>query len=122
MNVTISGVVTLPGIPDVTAILDRRVPRGMFYAASSQATLKGEGPFETEFWREYTRDADAFVMRDYVQFLIPNPKRYARKIQIDATTASGDEFDTSLQDEIITDAQLDTYIRGAVTLLNKPAT
>ena len=122
MNVTVSGVVVLPGIPDITAILDRRVPRGMFYAASSQATLKGEGPFETEFWREYTRDADAFVMRDYVQFLVPNPKRYVRKIQIDATAASGDEFDTSLQDEIITDAQLDTYIRGAQNLLNKPAT
>ena len=121
-NVVVSGVVILPGIPDISAILDRRVPRGMFYAASSQATLKGEGPFETEFWREYTRDADAFVMRDYVQFLIPNPNRYVRKIQIDATAASGDEFDPAISDEIITDAQLDTYVKGAQNLLNKPAT
>ena len=120
--VTVSGVIQLAGIPDVIAILDRAVPRGVFYAASSQATLKGEGPFETEFWREYTRDADAFVMRDYVEFLIPNPKRYARKIQIDATALSGDEFDPAIQDEIITDAQLDTYVRGAQVLLNKPAT
>lgn len=119
---TVSGIVPLAGIPDVIAILDRAVPRGMFYEASSQATLKGEGPFETEFWREYTRDADAFVMRDYIQFLIPNAKRYARKVQIDATTASGDEFDPAIQDEIVSDAQLDTYVRGSQNLLNKPAT
>ena len=120
--VTVSGIVQLAGIPDVTAILDRAVPRGMFYAVSSQATLKGEGPFETEFWREYTRDADAFVMRDYIQFLVPNPNRYGRKIQIDATAASGDEFDPAVQDEIDTDAKLDTYVEGAQDLLNKPAT
>ena len=121
-NATVSGIIPLVGIPDIIAILDRAVPRGAFYVASSQATLKGEGPFETEFWREYTRDADAFVMRDYVQFLVPNSKRYVRKIQIDATTASGDEFDPAIQDEIITAAQLDTYVRGKVNLLNKPAT
>ncbi len=121
-SVTVSGIVQLAGIPDVTAILDRAVPRGMFYATSSQATLKGEGPFETEFWREYTRDADAFVMRDYVQFLIPNPNRYGRKIQIDASTASGDEFDPAVQDEIDTEAKLDTYVEAAQNLLNKPAT
>ncbi|KKN08733.1 hypothetical protein LCGC14_1053830, partial [marine sediment metagenome] len=121
-NATVSGIVPLVGVPDVIAILDRRVPRGVFYEASSQATLKGEGPFETEFWREYTRDADAFVMRDYVEFLVPNPKRYVRKVQIDATAASGDEFDPAISDEIITDAQLDTYIKGPQNLLNKPAT
>ncbi|KKN75414.1 hypothetical protein LCGC14_0380350 [marine sediment metagenome] len=120
--VTVSGVLQLAGIPDVAAILDRRVPRGMFYAASSQGTLKGEGPFETEFWREYTRDADAFVMRDYIQFLPVNPNRYIRKVQIDATTASGDEFDPAVLDEIDTDAKLDTYVRGATGLLNKVAT
>ncbi len=121
-NATVSGIVPLVGVPDVIAILDRRVPRGVFYEASSQATLKGEGPFETEFWREYTRDADAFVMRDYVQFLIPNPNRYVRKVQIDATAASGDEFDPAISDEIDTDAKLDTYIKGPQNLLNKPAT
>lgn len=120
VNAIVSGIVTLAGIPDVMAILDRAVPRGMFYAGDSQAALKGEGPFETEFWREYTRDADAFVMRDYIQFLIPNPKRYMRKIQIDGVT--GEEFDPAIQDEIITEAQLDTYIRGSQNLLNKPAT
>ncbi len=121
-NATVSGIVPLVGVPDVIAILDRRVPRGVYYEASSQATLKGEGPFETEFWREYTRDADAFVMRDYVEFLVPNSKRYVRKVQIDATAASGDEFDPAISDEIITDAQLDTYIKGPQNLLNKPAT
>ena len=121
-NATVSGIVPLVGIPDVIAILDRAVPRGVFYEASSQATLKGEGPFETEFWREYTRDADAFVMRDYVEFLVPNPKRYVRKVQIDATLASADEFDPAVQDEIITSAQLQTYVRGTQNLLNKVAT
>ena len=121
-NATVSGILPLVGVPDVTAILDRRVPRGVFYEASSQATLKGEGPFETEFWREYTRDADAFVMRDYVEFLIPNSKRFVRKVQIDATTASGDEFDPAISDEIITLAQLESYVRGPQNLLNKPAT
>jgi len=120
VNAIVSGIVTLAGIPDVMAILDRAVPRGMFYAGDSQAALKGEGPFETEFWREYTRDADAFVMRDYIQFLIPNPKRYVRKIQIDGVL--GQEFDPAIQDEIITEAQLDTYVRGSQNLLNKPAT
>ncbi len=121
-NVTVSGIVPLPGLSDVIAILDRAVPRGVIYAASSQATLKGEGPFETEFWREYTRDADAFVMRDYIQFIVPNPNRYVRKIQIDATTASGDEFDPAISDEIDTDAKLDTYVVGTAGLLNKAAT
>ena len=117
-DVVVSGVLPLQGIPDVTAILDRAVPRGMFYALDSQSALKGEGPFETEFWREYSRDADAFVMRDYVQFLIPNPNRYGVKIQIDGTGTDAFVDDS----EIDTDAKLQTYVKGSQDLLNKPAT
>ena len=121
VNVVTSGIVQLAGIPDVTAILDRECPTGLIYAIDSQAALKGEGPFETEFWREYTRDADAFVMRDYVQFLIPNPKRYGRKITIDATVDTGRLFVTG--SELDTDAKLETYVRGqAGQLLDKAAT
>ena len=117
-DVVVSGVLSLQGIPDVTAILDRAVPRGMLYALDSQSALKGEGPFETEFWREYSRDADAFVMRDYVQFLIPNPNRYGIKIQIDGTGI--DAF--VVGSEIDSDEKLQTYIKGSQNLLNKPAT
>ena len=121
VNAVVSGVVQLAGIPDVIAILDRAIPRGLIYALDSQAALKGEGPFETEFWREYTRDADAFVMRDYVQFLIPNSKRYGRKITIDATVDISRLFVTG--SELDTDAKLETYVRGQKgLLLNKVAT
>lgn len=121
VNAIISGVVQLAGIPDVIAILDREIPTGLIYALDSQAALKGEGPFETEFWREYTRDADAFVMRDYVQFLIPNSKRYGRKITIDATVDTGRLFVAG--SELDTDAKLETYVRGQKgLLLNKVAT
>ena len=121
VNAVVSGVLQLAGIPDVIAILDRAIPRGLIYAVDSQAALKGEGPFETEFWREYTRDADAFVMRDYVQFLIPNSKRYGRKITIDATVDTSRLFVTG--SEIDTDAKLETYVRGQKgLLLNKVAT
>lgn len=117
-NVIVSGVVPTTGIPDTTSILDRAVPRGMLYAVDSQSALKGEGPFETEFWREYIRDADAFVMRDYVEFLIPNPNRYGIKIQIDGT--GSDVFVAG--SEIDTDEKLQNYVLGSQDLLNKPPT
>ena len=120
VNAIVSGVVQLAGIPDVIAILDRAVPKGLIYAVDSQAALKAEGPFETEFWREYTRDADAFVHRDYVQFLIPNSKRYGRKITIDATVDTSRLYVAG--SEIDTDAKLENYVRGSQNLLNKPAT
>lgn len=114
-NVSVSGVVPMRGIPSVTAYLDRRVPRGLIYAVDSQSALKGVGPFESEFWKEYTRDAHAFLTRDYVQFLIPNPGRYGLKIQIDGTGA--DVFIPGT--EIITRAQLEKYVQGPQGLLNK---
>ena len=104
------------GIPNVTAYLDRGVPRGLMYAGDSQSMLKGVGPFETEFWKEYTRDAHAFLTRDYVQFLIPNPGRFGIKIQIDGT--GSDVFVPGT--EIITDADLETYVQGPQDLLNAP--
>ena len=120
VNAVTSGVVQLAGIPDVIAILDRAVPAGLIYALDSQAALKGEGPFETEFWREYKHDADAFVMRDYVQFLIPNSKRFGRKITIDATVDTSRLFVAG--SEIDTETKFENYVRGSQNLLNKPAT
>lgn len=117
-DVNVSGVVPMRGIPNVTAYLDRAVPRGLMYAGDSQSMLKGVGPFETEFWKEYTRDAHAFLTRDYVQFLIPNPGRYGIKIQIDAPMATDDEFKDG--SEIITDAELEAYVQGPQDLLDKP--
>jgi len=118
VDVTVAGIVSTAGIPNVVSILDRAVPRGVVYNQDSQAALRGEGPFETEFWREYTRDADAFVMRDYVQFLIPNPNRFGFKMQIDAALAADKFVDGS---EIDTRAKLETYVRGPQNLLNKAA-
>jgi len=115
-GVTVSGVIPMRGIPMVTAYLDRAVPRGLMYAGDSQSMLKGVGPFETEFWKEYTRDANAFLTRDYVQFLIPNPGRYGIKIQIDGT--SPDAFVPG--SEIVTDEDLETYVQGPQDLLNAP--
>jgi len=116
-EVTVSGIVPTAGIPGVMSILDRAVPRGLVYNMDSQAALRGEGPFETEFWREFTRDADAFVMRDYVQFLIPNSKRFGFKMQIAGTLddvfVPGTEIDTR--------AKLEAYVRGPQNLLNKAA-
>ena len=118
VNAITSGIVQLAGIPDVVAILDRACPAGLIYAVDSQAALKGNGPFETEFWREYALDADAFVMRDYVQFLIPNPKRFGRKITIDATVDTSRLYVTG--SELDTDIKLEKYIRGKKdNLLNK---
>jgi len=115
-EVTVSGVVPMKGIPMVTAILDRAVPRGLMYAGDSQSLLKGVGPFETEFWKEFTRDANAFLTRDYVQFIIPNPGRYGIKIQIDGT--STDAFVPG--SEIVTDADLESYVEGPQDLLDAP--
>ena len=115
-DVTVSGILPMRGIPNVTAYLDRGVPRGLMYAGDSQSMLKGVGPFETEFWKEYTRDAHAFLTRDYVQFLIPNPGRFGIKIQIDGTAP--DAFVPGT--EIITDAELETYVQGPQDLLNAP--
>ncbi len=115
-DVTVSGIIPMRGIPNVTAYLDRAVPRGLLYAGDSQSMLKGVGPFETEFWKEYTRDAHAFLTRDYVQFLIPNPGRFGIKIQIDGT--GSDVFVPGT--EIITDADLESYVQGPQDLLNKP--
>ncbi len=115
-DVTVSGIIPMRGIPNVTAYLDRGVPRGLMYAGDSQSMLKGVGPFETEFWKEYTRDAHAFLTRDYVQFLIPNPGRFGIKIQIDGT--GSDAFVPGT--EIVTDADLETYVQGPQDLLNKP--
>ena len=120
VNAVVSGIVQLAGIPDVVAILDRAVPKGIIYAVDTQAALKAVGPFETEFWREYSRDADAFVQRDFVQFKIPNSKRYGRKITIDATVDTSRLFVTG--SEIDTQAKLETYVRGQKgNLLNKVA-
>jgi len=115
-DVTVSGVIQMKGIPMVTAYLDRAVPRGLMYAGDSQSLLKGVGPFETEFWKEYTRDANAFLTRDYVQFIIPNPGRYGIKIQIDGT--GSDAFVPGT--EIITDAELEAYVQGPQDLLDTP--
>lgn len=115
-DVTVSGVLPMRGIPNVTAYLDRAVPRGLMYAGDSQSLLKGVGPFETEFWKEYTRDANAFLTRDYVQFIIPNPGRYGIKIQIDGTAP--DAFVPGT--EIITDAELEAYVQGPQDLLDAP--
>jgi len=115
-DVTVSGILPMRGIPNVTAYLDRGVPRGLMYAGDSQSMLKGVGPFETEFWKEYTRDAHAFLTRDYVQFLIPNPGRFGIKIQIDGTGT--DVFTPG--SEIITDADLEAYVQGPQDLLNAP--
>jgi len=115
-DVTVSGILPMRGIPNVTAYLDRGVPRGLMYAGDSQSMLKGVGPFETEFWKEYTRDAHAFLTRDYVQFLIPNPGRYGIKIQIDGLAP--DAFVPG--SEIKTDAELETYVQGPQDLLNAP--
>jgi hypothetical protein len=115
-DVTVSGVLPMKGIPNVTAYLDRAVPRGLIYAGNSQSLLKGVGPFETEFWKEYTRDANAFLTRDYVQFIIPNPGRYGIKIQIDGT--GSDAFVPGT--EIVTDADLEAYVQGPQDLLDAP--
>ena len=113
-DVAASGVVQLAGIPDVTAVLDPLIPRGIIYAIDTQAALKGEGPFVTEFWREYKRNADAGVIRDYVQFLIPNPKRYGMKIQIENVTLGTEPQTLEDIEDLI----------GApnANLLNRPAT
>jgi len=114
-DVSVSGVIPMRGIPSVTAYLDRAVPRGLIYAVDSQSALKGVGPFESEFWKEYTRDAHAFLTRDYVQFIIPNPGRYGIKIQIDGT--GGDAFVPGT--EIDTRIKLENYVQGPQGLLNK---
>ena len=115
-EVRVAGVIPMKGIPEVTAILDRGVPRGLMYLGDSQSCLKGVGPFETEFWKEYERDAHAFVTRDYVQFLVPNPGRYGIKVQIDG--ASADVFTPGT--EIVTDEDLEDYVNKEKELLNAP--
>jgi hypothetical protein len=85
-DVTDYGMVQLAGFPDVLAIIDSMVPRGFVYAVNAFASLKGEGPLQTETWREQRRNADLGVVRDYVQFMIPNKARYGTKISLAGIT------------------------------------
>jgi len=115
-NVPVSGVMPFKGIEGVTAYLDRAVPRGLMYAVDSQSAMKGIGPFETEFWREYSRNSHAFVSRDYVQFILPNPGRFSMKIQIDGT--GSDAFVPG--SEIDSQAKFEAYVNSPDNLLNLP--
>jgi hypothetical protein len=78
--------------------------------------MKGIGPFETEFWREYSRNSHAFVSRDYVEFIMPNPGRYSMKIQIDG--ADNDAFVSG--SEINTFAKFIDYANSPDELLDLP--
>lgn len=93
LDVVMSGVVPMRGIPGLTAYLDPMIPLGRVYCVDSQAFLKGVGPLQTEQWREPKNNADLGIVRDYVQVLLMNPARYGFKSDL-TLTASGDSAGT----------------------------
>ena len=94
LDVVMSGVVPMRGIPGLTAYLDPMVPLGRLYFVDSQALLKGMGPLQTEQWREPKNNSDLGIVRDYVQILLMNPARYGFKADIDVNTTDGDTAGT----------------------------
>ena len=94
LDVEMSGVTPIRGIPGLTAYLDPMVPLGRLYFVDSQAFLKGVGPLQTEQWRKPENNADLGIVRDYVQVLLMNPGRYGFKADIDVNTTDGDTAGT----------------------------
>lgn len=88
LDVVMSGVTPIRGIPGLTAYLDPMVPLGRLYFVDSQALLKGVGPLQTEQWRKPENNADLGIVRDYVQILLMNPARYGFKSDLDLTTST----------------------------------
>ena len=94
LDVVMSGIAPMRGIPGLTAYLDPMVPLGRLYFIDSQALLKGVGPIQTEQWREPRNNAELGIVRDYVQVLLMNPARYGFKADIDVNTTDGETADT----------------------------
>lgn len=116
LDVVMSGVVAMRGIPALTAYLDPMVPLGRLYFVDSQALLKGVGPIQTEQWREPKNNTDLGIVRDYVQVLLMNPGRYGFKADIDVNTTDGDTAET----EPATLEAAKAIIGSPVTVANPP--
>lgn len=115
LDVVMSGIVPMRGIPGLTAYLDPMVPLGRLYFVDSQALLKGVGPIQSEQWRKPENNADLGIIRDYVQVLLMNPGRYGFKSDLDLT-ASGDTPGT----EPATLEAAKAIIGSPVTVANPP--
>ena len=89
----LDGTLPLRGIPGVMAAVSALVPLGTVYFVSNQGFLRGEGPKQTEQWRRPENNAELGIARDYVQFLLMNPSRFAFKEAI-TLTSSGDTAET----------------------------
>lgn len=80
------GIVATPKIPGVRSIVSPMVPRGFVYGVDRSAIFKAEGPKATEMERDGSIYSDVGYFHDFVQFKIPNPKRFGLKITIDGVT------------------------------------
>ena len=116
LDVEMSGIVSVRGIPGLTAYLDPMIPLGRLYFVDSQAFLKGVGPLQTEQWREPKNNSDLGIVRDYVQVLLMNPGRYGFKADIDVNTTDGDTAGT----EPATLEAAKAIIGSPVTVANPP--
>jgi len=74
------GVVAMPKMPQLTAVISPFVPRGYVYAVDKNQVFKGEGPVVMEQERDAQIYSDRAYLHDFVQFLIPNRKRFGLKI------------------------------------------
>lgn len=87
------GIVPLPGIPGVTAIVDVAVPQSTMYAVNKPNALRlGEGPKIMRRFYDEERDAEAIKVLDFNQYLAVNPqlknvvRNYGMIIPISTTT------------------------------------
>lgn len=112
------GVVQMPNMPMITAVISPFVPRKTAYAVDKSQVFMGEGPFVTEMERDAKIYADRAYMHDFVQFLIPNKKRFGLKIVIEDSTATAGTEITSLEQaqKLATPAvtlESETYVDGS---------
>ena len=90
------GVVAMPKMPGLTAVISPFVPRGWVYGVDKNQVFKGEGPVVMEQERDAQIYSDRAYMHDFVQFLIPNKKRFGLKIKFgpDELRKDGSEVDS----------------------------
>lgn len=64
------GLAPLPGIPNITAIVDAIVPDDKFYAFNRRNALRlAEGPKRMDRWEDKDRDATVYKITDFNQYL-----------------------------------------------------
>ena len=63
------GVVSLPGLPNITGVVDLDVPDDYIYCFSDHALRLGQGPMFTETYKDYQLQTNVINMIDFVDYI-----------------------------------------------------